>query len=190
MAKDKKDIVYDLFAEQAAECRIPLPFKELDNKKCPEYIRRVLLVDPAPLYERVRYEFDPFTRYNFISFEKLFPDNPDHLCSCGCGVQLKKKQPKWASTTCQRYARAVWDIMSCRQPPMITFYLSFYWGIPKCMDCGGEFTDLDHHIPCKAGGGGSWISNYRFLCLSCHAKKTAVENNWLNSKHLDNKNNG
>lgn len=181
----KEETIYDLFKEQPAACRLPLPHKEL-NPDVPEYIKRALLVDPAPFYERLRYSFNPFTRYNFVRFDVMFPDLNDGKCICGCGNELKKNQKKWYSADCQRFAMAAWNIVSCRQPDIINFYLSKYYDKLVCAECGEPFKDLDHIIPCKDGGGGSWLSNYQLLCESCHAKKTAIENNWKKSKHFNN----
>lgn len=180
-----EEIIYDLFKEQPAECRLPLPYKELD-KKVPEYIKRGLLYDPAPLYKRIQFLINPTTRYNLIHFATLFPDPTDDTCTCGCGKKQARKGFKWASTDCQRFSRFCYDVISCRQPPMLTFYLRFYYGEVKCVKCGGEFSDLDHIIGIKEGGGGSWLSNYQFLCIECHATKTAEDNNWAKSKRLQN----
>lgn len=181
--KVKENIVYDLYAEQPAECRQPLPFKELD-KSCPEYIRRGLLYDPAPLYERIRFKINCHTRYNLIGFNDLFPEPTNSLCQCGCGQETARNSSKWHSSDCQRFARVCYDVISCRQPPMLTFYLKYYYGGIKCVKCGGEYSDLDHRIPIKGGSGGCWFSNYDMLCRSCHELKTASDNNWLKSKRL------
>jgi len=51
----------------------------------------------------------------------------------------------------------------------------------SCNFCSSKITignfdaDFDHIIPLGLGGNNT-ISNYQFLCVSCHRKKTAMEN--------------
>lgn len=152
----------------------PLPYKELDSE---EYIIRLLFEDPKYVYDRVKDLFNPLLRYNKqIAFNQLFPDSKDGLCSCGCGKPVKKSKKNWASNECQKFAIGAWMI--------ITGNTQYIHGILKhytpeaCCKCGNAPCEADHIIPVNQGGGGSWLSNFQFLCKECHKIKTREDNNW------------
>lgn len=179
--KKKDTTIYDIYEHQPSECRQPLPFKDIT---APAYVKRVLLLDPKYLYERVRYKLNPYSRYNYISFNDLFPDCGD-VCSCGCGKVLAGNKRKYATKECQQFAVAIWNIIA-GVPDKIKWYLRYYYGNSNCIKCGepGGY-DLDHRVPLKNGGAGCWLSNFDLLCIKCHAIKTAIENDWKKSKHLN-----
>lgn len=173
---------FDLFLVQPEACRTPLPLKEF---KADPYIKRVLLCDPVLFYERCRKIINPFTRYNYVSFDVMFPDCGD-LCSCGCGKLVPKRKKKFATQDCERFAIGVWTVISGKQGfPLyaLTKYYDTETGV-RCAKCGEPFIDLDHIIPIAQGGGGCWLNNYQFLCENCHKAKTALDNNWKKSKHF------
>lgn len=176
-SKKAKHLKYDLFIEQPAECRVPLEFKEVD---APEYVKRVLFFDPAPVYERVRFDINPYRRYSYVKFDDLFPDNGD-VCACGCGKEVSKKGSKWHSLECQQFAVGVYGIVVGR-PENIRWYLRFYYGKANCKLCGKPAVDLDHRIPLARGGGSCWLSNFDPLCEECHKEKTRQDFNWIKLK--------
>lgn len=156
----------------------PLEHRDLQVE---EYITRLLFEDPAPAYERVKDLFDPYSRYNKqITFDYMFPKREDGLCSCGCGRPVKKAKKQWASNECQKYAIGVWLI--------ITGNTQYIHGILKnytpeaCFKCGESPCEADHIVPVNGGGGGSWLSNFQFLCKECHKIKTREDNGWKQLK--------
>lgn len=164
--------------QQADNLYNSLPIKEM---KLEEYLRRLFFESPAPAYERIKEWFDPYKRYNnHIAFNQMFPDSVDGLCSCGCGKPVKKAKKNWASNECQKYAIGVWLI--------ITGNTQYIGGVLKqytpdvCVKCGASPCEADHIVPVNRGGGGSWLSNFQFLCKECHKIKTREDNGWVQLK--------
>jgi len=51
-------------------------------------------------------------------------------------------------------------------------YITHYYGY-KCSVCDGKDNlELDHLHGVKQGGGGAWLSNYKWKCKTCHVDKT------------------
>ena len=94
-------------------------------------------------------------------------------------------QKKWANYDCQRFASDVLDIINNdRGAP--AHYISLYYGY-KCCKCPSEKDlELDHLVGIKQGGGGCWLSNYRWLCKECHNDKTNRDFNQKEYKSLSN----
>ncbi|MES2287526.1 MAG: HNH endonuclease signature motif containing protein [Bacteroidota bacterium] len=178
-----------LFEIQPEYCRAPLPRLKIEwsdwYKERPELIERlerVLFLDPTDLYRRVGHLIDPYKRIHGIGMEDMFPKQ-HIICACGCGKNAKASdtfkedgvtptwQRKWASDECSAFAGACLSIINNTfQVP--SKYITFYYG-KKC-ECGKEGYDLelDHTVGVKHGGGGSWLSNYKWLCKNCHNCKT------------------
>lgn len=180
-----------LFEAQPAHCRAALPKKEIvwsewynDKPKLVARLERVLFLDPTELYQRVGHLIDPFKRTQSIGMENIFPKQ-SIICACGCGQKAKASdafkedgitptwQRKWATDECNSFANACLSIINNTfQVP--SKYIKFYDGY-KC-DCGSEGLnyglELDHLIGVKHGGGGCWLSNYKWKCKDCHRNKT------------------
>ncbi len=165
-----------LFELQPQECRIPIILENKITTKS-KIIKRVLAFNPIDVYSRINDAdaLNPFKRYNNIKFEILFP-KLDGVCGCGCGNKLSGRRTRWFSNDCQRFATSVYQI--------ITGDTSYLRRIRKtiigkyiCETCLNVEKDLelDHIIPVKHGGGGSWLSNYNFKCKSCHRIKTNTD---------------
>lgn len=160
-------------------CQRPLPKKEIIHsewvyKEHPDYIEyweRVLFFDPKEIYDRIK--IDAFTRIHTISIFKVFPDIPGK-CACGCGLELKGRHSRFSTVSCSRFAWAVRNII-CNVHKMPGSFITKYYG-NKCDECKENNGDeLDHIIGVKHGGGGCWLSNYRWLCYKCHRNKTNVD---------------
>jgi hypothetical protein len=150
----------------------PLAFKEIEIRN--NWNKRVVFFDPTDFYSRVK--LDNYKRFPPVSITQIFPKTKG-ICGCGCNEKLTHRRTRWATDECCNYAQAVWGIISGR-PETIAFYLRRYYG-DKCFRCDCT-TDLkvDHIIPVKHGGGGGWLSNYQFLCHSCHVQKTNEDFGW------------
>jgi 5-methylcytosine-specific restriction endonuclease McrA len=178
----------NLFEIQPAECRAPLPKKEIiwdewykDKPRMIQNIERVLYFDPTPVYERVGHLIDPYKRHAGISMEQTFPTQPRDAgkCTCGCDVTPKSYGTgnyfKYATDNCKYLASQTVSIINnyFQTPPK---FISWYEG-KKCAECGDTHPydlQLDHIVGVKQGGGGCWLSNYRWLCHECHVHKTNV----------------
>lgn len=164
---------------QPESCRLPLPKKEIIHNEWivsehPEYIEyyeRVLFFDPTEIYKRIK--IDPFKRIHSISITTFFPDIPGK-CSCGCGLDLPARRSRFATENCSRFAWAVRNII-CNAYQMPGKFITKYSGngCDECKDAPGH--ELDHIIGVKHGGGGCWLSNYRWLCKKCHRNKTNID---------------
>jgi len=162
--------------------RSPLPKKQIEWS---EYflqrpdkiavIERVLYFDPTELYERLGDKLITSKRHAGISMDLLFPKIPGK-CACGCDKKPEMyandtNNRKFASHNCQAFASDVLSIINnyFGKP---AFYISIYSG-KKCSECDEtDHLELDHIIGVKHGGGGCWLSNYRWLCKKCHVNKT------------------
>jgi len=168
-------------------CRNPLPKKKIEyddwEKEHPEYIEKwekVLFFDPIDIYDRIANLVDPHERILSISVGEMFPDIKGY-CACGCGVKLTGRRRRWASNVCGTFAFDIRSII-CNTYQRASFYIEMYFGI-CCIKCGGNGVQLDHIFPVKHGGGGSWLSNYQFLCNRCHRTKTNKDFNWKGESH-------
>lgn len=144
-------------------------------------IERVLFFDPSKIYKRLGDQINPYKRHAGISMLQMFPP-VEGKCACGCNKKPKvysnklgeEKTMKWASFTCQAVAGDVLSIINnyFGKPAQ---YITLYAG-RKCSECGhdGYDLELDHIVGVKQGGGGCWLSNYRWLCHDCHVAKTNV----------------
>lgn len=158
--------------------------EQLEHKEvrpCNDYQLRVLFLDPKPIYERI--EVNHFERVQSVPIGKMFPEN-GNLCGCGCGAELSGRRKRWATNECMYFAQAVWGIINGHSE-IISSYLRLYNGIVACVGCGltEEYKEFkngvvvsaihkDHIIPVHKGGGGCWLSNYQYLCDTCHKQKT------------------
>jgi len=61
----------------------------------------------------------------------------------------------------------------------ISNFIRHYYGSDNCHVCDGnilyETNELDHIYPVKFGGGGGWLSNYKYKCKKCHREKTNTD---------------
>jgi 5-methylcytosine-specific restriction endonuclease McrA len=157
---------------------------QLEKKEvrpCEDYQLRVLFLDPKPIYDRIN--VDHFVRVQSVSIVDMFPIN-GNICGCGCGIELIERRRRWATDNCKYFAQAVWGIINGHSE-IISSYLNLYQGIIACIECGitdtyKEFKNgmsvnrihKDHILPVYKGGGGCWLSNYQYLCDTCHKQKT------------------
>ncbi len=161
--------------------RSPLPNKKIEyspfqlekwSNKIPVY-ERVLFLDPKELYERIGDKINLTKRHAGVQMEDLFP-KIEGRCACGCEKAPpsgKGWQRKWAHNDCQDFASDVLSIINnyFGKP---AYYISLYSG-KKCCQCESKIDlELDHIVGVKQGGGGCWLSNYRWLCKVCHNDKT------------------
>lgn len=179
-----------LFEIQSELCRMPLPKKVIEwnewyreKPELIENIERVLFFDPSHLYKKIGHLIDPFKRTQSIQMEQMFP-KIEFYCACGCGKKAKCSdtfkpntliptwQRKWHSDSCGSFASSVLSIINNTfQAPVK--HITYYSG-KKCSECEdiGYTLELDHIIGVKQGGGGCWLSNYRWLCKNHHVSKT------------------
>lgn len=161
--------------------------KQLQHKElrpCKDYQSKVLFLDPKPIYDRIK--VNHFSRIQSVSIGDMFPLN-GNLCGCGCGAELTGRKRRWATDGCKYFAQAVWGIINGHSE-IISSYLRLYNGTIACIECG--LTDSykeyknglgvsaihkDHIVPVFKGGGGCWLSNYQYLCDTCHKTKTKTD---------------
>lgn len=168
----------DIFEIQPDWCRMPLPEKEFEwdewQLEHPAYIEKwekVLRFDPGEVYERIGNQLDPYKRIHSIPIGDIFPDFKNGLCGCGCGKKLEGRYKRWADHHCSSFSFAVRSII-CNIHQIPSFYIGKYYG-DECIECKTDANlQLDHIIPIKHGGGGSWLRNYQWLCHDCHVDKT------------------
>lgn len=141
--------------------------------KIPVY-ERVLFFDPKPIYDRIGDKINVHKRHQGLSMNVLFP-KLEGVCACGCSSSVESGegwQRKWARYACQEFASDVLSIINnyFGRP---AYYISLYYSCRKCCECESVFElELDHIVAVKQGGGGCWLSNYRWLCKNCHNDKT------------------
>jgi|TARA_B110000908_G_C10223161_1_gene436459 5-methylcytosine-specific restriction endonuclease McrA len=159
---------------------IPLKYrKALPKGKIPKNIkpelRRVFEYNPSQLYKlinekRIR---NPYIRRQSINMTSIFPKKKTY-CNCGCGKKLTGKQRRWASKECIKFVGLIYGIVA-GDSQVLRYLIGSYYGY-YCVDCKcNQFKctlELDHIFPVKWGGGIGWLSNYSFLCTSCHREKT------------------
>lgn len=179
----------NLFETQPESCRLPLQKKEIIYT---DYIKgrldlikryeRVLFYDPTELYKRIGHLIDPHKRHSGLSMDQVFP-KLEKYCACGCGQEAEASSPdiknpwqrKWSKGFgCQEFAGDVLSIINNYFKKPVT-YMKLYVGniCEECNECDGE--ELDHIIGVKHGGGGCWLSNYKWLCAKCHRNKTNTD---------------
>lgn len=157
--------------------QIPEHWDAKKDKAMLKRIERVLFFNPAKIYKRLGDKIDPYKRHAGIQMEQMFP-KLEGKCACGCGKVPPSGegwQRKWANEDCNYVANNVLSIINnyFGKP---AFFVSFYSG-KKCSEEGCNNTsvydlELDHIVGVKQGGGGCWLSNYRWLCKQCHVAKT------------------
>ena len=193
-----------MLEEQPEECRKPLAFKVLNATtnwvmKKGEWVNaphikvsfaKTLFFDPTKLYEKFSDKLDPYKRIHGLMASQVFP-LIEGYCACGCGLLTRKyktganKFIKWATPDCHIIPYYVIGIIN-GQSATIRTCLSVYYG-NVCSRCGKEGGEpdgrsenglyADHIIPVKHGGGASWLSNYQWLCHTCHVDKTCEDFN-------------
>lgn len=175
-----------IFDVQPPECRKPLIQKQIEwgdwYKERPGMItniERVLYFDPTEVYNRIGDKIDPFRRHQSISVEMAFPQPARDAgkCTCGCNEVPKAydngKYFKYATDSCNYLVSNVVSIINNYfQKPSV--FITHYSGkiCDECKDAAAKYLELDHILGVKEGGGGCWLSNYRWLCPKCHVDKT------------------
>jgi 5-methylcytosine-specific restriction endonuclease McrA len=161
--------------------------EQLKNKEvrpCKDYQLRVLFLDPKLIYDRIN--VDHFARVQSVPIGDMFRIN-GNFCGCGCGAEVTGRRRRWATDNCKYFAQAVWCIINGHSET-ISSYLKLYHGVVACIECG--ITDVyteyanglsvssvhkDHIVPVFKSGGGCWLSNYQYLCDTCHKQKTKTD---------------
>lgn len=146
---------------------------------------QVLYLDPLPLLTRIQPLIDPYRRHQGLSAAQVWPNKPG-ICACGCHGQLRGRQRRWAGPDHTWAAIQILRIIN-GDVDVIADYIRRYHG-DCCADCKITSDDLwhrdqaplnlDHIIPVKHGGGGTWLSNYQLLCPGCHRVKTNRDFGW------------
>ncbi len=139
-------------------------------------IERVLYYDPSALYDRISHKINPFKRHQGLQMDDLFPHTHSDVCACGgCGEMPKQfsegKFHKWAHQSCSQFAGHILSIINNYFGVPAT-YINHYAGHVCCQCSETNGLELDHIVGVKHGGGGSWLSNYRWLCSAHHRNKT------------------
>jgi 5-methylcytosine-specific restriction endonuclease McrA len=109
-----------------------------------------------------------------LKLQDLYPAKRG-VCACGCGIQLKGKQKKWASTECCANAYNEFAVIKGNTGIIRKILFDLEGGY--CRMCGAfdEKWQADHILPVHDGGGACDISNYQTLCLDCHVKKHNIK---------------
>ena len=148
-------------------------------------VERVLFFDPTEVYKRVEHLIDPYKRHVGISMEEMFP-KIDGKCACGCEEKPPSGedwQRKWATDSCQSFTGDVLSIINNYFGKPAKYVTLYYGKICSSENCEETYyLELDHIIGVKQGGGGCWLSNYRWLCKSCHNNKTNKDFKWKEYK--------
>lgn len=173
----------ELFEIQPEWCRAPLPEKEIVHsdwvtKEHPENIvkwERIIFFDPTEIYERIHESINPYSRIASTPVGAMFPDIKG-FCACGCGVKLTGARRRWATNDCSNFAWNIRNII-CNAHQIPGKYIGKYFG-DRCIKCNELVVELDHIVGVKHGGGGCWLSNYQYLCKTCHRKKTNKDFGW------------
>lgn len=101
-----------------------------------------------------------------------YAPNIGNLCACGCGVELKGRQTRWASPDCASNAYAAFSIIKGNTGAIRSALYEIDKG--HCRNCGAydDNWEADHIVPVFKGGGGCDLSNLQTLCKDCHKEKT------------------
>lgn len=159
----KKDIIWDEWYS--------------DKPELIKLYERVLYFDPTDLYVKIAPKMDYKKRHQGLGMDVVFPKIYG-ICACGCGEKTKIYSPtsskKFASDGCQKFASDILSIINnyFGKPAK---YMKIYSGhvCDECKDESKKYTlELDHIVGVAHGGGGCWLSNYRWLCKDCHNAKT------------------
>ncbi len=184
--EERKRLGFKLYDIQPKECRqmLPLP-PHIDTLH--EKVRRIFRFDPTPIYDVINAMdlIHPYSRTTSVSLSYLFPSRGKY-CSCGCGVELKGRQKRWATEACSDFAFSVFCIIR-GDMASIRNLLRLYHGGIYCI-VNKEHTDnieTDHIYPVKFGGGGGWLSNYEFKCIKCHREKTNKDFGFKQQQELE-----
>lgn len=120
---------------------------------------------------------DPFSRRQpKLQFTDLYPQKGDGLCACGCGLELKGRQTRWATKACTDKASEFFSIIKGDSQAIRSALYRRDQGV--CADCGIQsrgYWDADHIVPVHRGGGGCGLDNFQTLCPGCHKEKTIRE---------------
>lgn len=170
-----------------------------DITDVPAEYHRILMFDPAPIYEilynhQYRFERQTFSHYkrlNTVEMSTIFP-NERGICACGCGHPLKGRSTRWLEKSHTNLALVIQNIIAGRSESIRPVIEAMYGA--KCCECGissndaydkyykhdsfslvSNFLELDHIIPVHQGGGGCWLGNYQLLCKGCHKEKSKRE---------------
>lgn len=152
-------------------------YKEKHGDKIPVH-KRVLFLNPKKIYKKIEHKIDIYKRHQSIQVDDLFP-KVEGKCACGCkklpangeNKDGSKWQRKWATESCREFANDIVSIIN-NYWKVAQKYISIYYG-EKCSECPEtNMLELDHIIGVKHGGGACWLSNYRWVCKTCHNKKT------------------
>lgn len=147
---------------------------------------KIFQLDPGPFYEKVIHQLNPFKRQNWLLMEHLFPDLQNGLCSCGCEKELSGRRTRWSSDECKILPLQIFSILTGRSEHIKSILFQVYeYKCFKCERSNKDFNDgytsnihLEHTLSVKHGGGGCWLSNYKFMCVDCHRNKTNADFGW------------
>ncbi|QJD96928.1 hypothetical protein HH214_14135 [Mucilaginibacter robiniae] len=153
-------------------------------KRTSKLFKQLVTFNPAEVYARINIE--KFKRRQKLDIKELFPNTTTGYCACGCGMKLLGRQSRWASRKCSDFPRHV-QLILCGDSQLIKKIMMCY--LPyECCKCHCknyiistakskvDGIQVDHVIAVKNGGGGCWLGNYQFICHTCHAKKTVIDN--------------
>jgi hypothetical protein len=106
-----------------------------------------------------------------LTIPDVYP-NITGFCACGCGIELKGCQKKWATKNCSYSAYINVAIVKGNTKVIRDILYSKEEGF--CRSCGvfDENWQADHIKPVFKGGGACEINNFQTLCPYCHIEKT------------------
>lgn len=177
--------------EEILKARQKLP--SLDLSLVDERYHRVLVFDPSELYSRIHSLIKPYQRRQAIGMEQLFPDIKGY-CACGCGRKLQGRRRRWATEDCNVFPLQVFWVIKGDTSIIGNILWKLYgWKCCKCNRHGDKISrpnkkdmrtsiEIEHILPVKHGGGGSWLSNYQLMCFECHRHKTNKDFGWKTTK--------
>lgn len=160
------------------------PLMDIDLSKVNKRYHRVISFDPTEVYRRIDSLIKPNKRTQFVPMDRLFPIIEGNTCDCGCGKELTGRRKRWASDECRRFVEHVYFVITGKSNVIGNILYAIYgW---KCCECNRDSMDInrpnekdvrtsieiEHTLPVKHGGGGSWLSNYKLMCFECHRHKT------------------
>lgn len=181
--------------ERIQEARKKLIIKR--NPEAPELVNRVLTFDPDPIYQRMGDKISPFKRVQSLFMWDLFEFREDGICACGCEQKLSGRRKRYDSEDCSRFCNIIYCIITGRMET-IRHYLQYVYEF-RCCECSKTEREverihkddwrtpieLEHILPVKHGGGGCWLSNYKFMCYVCHRGKTNKDFGFKSKKVTD-----
>lgn len=173
--------------ERILEARKPLVLGDISHVK--ERYHRVLSFDPTEVYNSLGSLINPYKRGQNLYMDNIFPEISGE-CACGCGKKLEGRRRKWASDKCKIFPLQLYWILKGDTGVIGAILDALYgWKCCKCnrgsheIDRPGKWDmrtpiEIEHLLPVKHGGGGSWLSNYRLMCFECHREKTNEDFGW------------